>query len=57
MNRYKKCGIICADNKCRYVPTRSEINELKNKGVRGGEQCYACQGDVIVCGDGVRRSG
>jgi hypothetical protein len=47
-DRYKKCGIICADAKCRYIPTRSEIRELKSQGVRGGGHCYACKGDVIV---------
>ena len=57
ISRYKKCGIICADNKCRYIPTRSEIRELKNLGVRGGGRCYACGGDVIVGGDGVERRG
>ena len=44
--RYKKCGIICADIKCRYIPTRSEIRELLGKGVRAGI-CYACRGKVI----------
>ena len=51
--RYKKCGIICADAKCRYIPTRSQIRELK--GGRGCGQCYACQGDVIVLGEDVER--
>jgi hypothetical protein len=49
-SRYKKCGIICADVKCRYIPTRSEIRELQGRGHR---QCYTCQGNVIVRGDGV----
>ena len=53
--RYKKCGIICADKKCRYIPTRTEIGELKVKGIRGGRQCYVCHGEVIVCGEGVER--
>lgn len=48
ISRYKKCGIICADKKCRYIPTRSEIHELKRQGVRGRGRCYACRGDVII---------
>ena len=45
--RYKKCGIICADVKCRYIPTRSELRELRSQGIRDGGQCYVCKGDVI----------
>ena len=46
-DRYKKCGIICADVKCRYIPTRGEIREMKGRDVREG-RCYACQGTVLV---------
>ena len=45
--RYKKCGIICADVKCRYIPTRSELRELRSQGIRDGGRCYVCKGDVI----------
>ena len=45
--RYKKCGIICADVGCRYIPTRSEIREMKHQGGRAG-QCYACKSDIVT---------
>jgi hypothetical protein len=54
--RYKKCGIVCADVKCRYIPTRSEIRELKAQGMAEA-RCYACQGKVLVRGEGAERRG
>ena len=46
--RYKKCGIICADRTCRYIPTRSEIRKLKTTNGRDAGRCYSCKGKILL---------
>ena len=48
--RYKKCGIICANVKCRYIPTRGEIREMKARKSHN-KNCYTCQGHVLLRGE------
>ena len=41
-SRYGKCGIICTNQKCRYVPTKGNIR------TSGRKYCHYCKGKEII---------